>query len=112
METAIKTEGTMIIPCPKCHGRGVIDGYRHILNGVCFACDGTGTKTVAANHKPSKLYSIYIVADFNDDGHQFRGCVFGQKARTPAEAKRKAIKTLQRGCFVDSIDTIEVETAR
>jgi len=101
--------GTKKITCGKCNGHGIIEGYRHVVNGVCFACDGTGYKVVSASHKPSKMYSVIITADFNDDGKPFRGTVFGQKARSVAEAKRKAIKTLSRGCFVDCIDDIEIE---
>jgi|TARA_R110001599_G_scaffold347187_1_gene573217 RecJ-like exonuclease len=29
-------------PCGKCNGKGKIDHYHYVSNGVCFACDGTG----------------------------------------------------------------------
>jgi len=28
--------------CPKCNGTGTIDHYRHVSNGDCFRCNGTG----------------------------------------------------------------------
>ena len=31
-------------PCPKCPGTGYIEQYAHIENGLCFKCNGTGTK--------------------------------------------------------------------
>lgn len=30
--------------CPKCHGRGYLPQYRHIANGTCFWCFGTGRR--------------------------------------------------------------------
>ena len=29
--------------CPKCEGLGTIERYRHIYNGQCYECNGTGT---------------------------------------------------------------------
>ena len=28
--------------CPKCNGSGVLHHYRHIANGQCFRCGGSG----------------------------------------------------------------------
>lgn len=28
--------------CRKCGGTGHLSHYRHVANGVCFACDGSG----------------------------------------------------------------------
>jgi hypothetical protein len=28
--------------CMKCNGRGVLQHYRHVSNGICFNCDGAG----------------------------------------------------------------------
>lgn len=39
--TAALAEATR---CRRCCGTGVLDGYRHHLDGVCFACDGTGRR--------------------------------------------------------------------
>lgn len=31
-------------PCPRCAGAGKISAFKHVSNGVCFACDGEGYK--------------------------------------------------------------------
>jgi len=31
--------------CPRCNGRGIIEKYKHVENGVCFECSGSGTVT-------------------------------------------------------------------
>jgi len=31
-----------IAPCRKCSGQGTLVAYKHIANGVCFRCGGTG----------------------------------------------------------------------
>ncbi len=28
--------------CTKCHGTGIVYRYGHVLDGVCFQCEGTG----------------------------------------------------------------------
>jgi DnaJ-class molecular chaperone len=28
--------------CPRCSGAGKLDAYRHVDNGVCFKCGGSG----------------------------------------------------------------------
>ena len=28
--------------CQRCSGKGFLEGYRHIENGICFECKGTG----------------------------------------------------------------------
>jgi hypothetical protein len=33
--------------CHRCGGRGRLDHYRHVANGVCFACDGSGKEGYA-----------------------------------------------------------------
>lgn len=32
--------------CPKCHGKGTIESYRHVAAGVCFRCWGVGRDLV------------------------------------------------------------------
>jgi len=36
--------------CPKCFGTGTINSYKHIQNGVCFECGGTGAVNGIENH--------------------------------------------------------------
>ena len=31
--------------CPRCSGKGIIDKYKHVENGVCFECSGSGKVT-------------------------------------------------------------------
>ncbi len=33
---------TVPTTCAKCNGKGRIEGFRHIADGVCFPCEGTG----------------------------------------------------------------------
>jgi len=40
-ETAEKVTAERV-RCRKCDGTGRIQHYRHVANGCCFACDGTG----------------------------------------------------------------------
>lgn len=30
------------VKCPRCHGTGLVESCRHVRNGVCFRCWGTG----------------------------------------------------------------------
>lgn len=34
------------IPCHNCNGKKVIEKYKHIENGICFTCSGSGVKQV------------------------------------------------------------------
>jgi len=38
-------------PCPKCEGKGRLWEYGHVLNGVCFRCNGTGTAMLTPAQK-------------------------------------------------------------
>lgn len=84
---------TKKITCTKCFGKGRISAFSHVQGGVCFDCGGKGHRMVAANHKPSILFSIEVTC-VRAEGCTLqpgqRGIVFGQKARTAAEALRKA----------------------
>ena len=37
---------TNLDSCGKCNGSGVIQAFRHIGHGVCYACNGAGQVTV------------------------------------------------------------------
>lgn len=81
MKTATKA-----IDCGKCMGRGTIQGFSHVAGGVCFACGGTGKKTVRADHTPlSKYGCVYAGA-----------LLFWVRARTEKEALRKAVNHWKR----------------
>ncbi len=29
--------------CPRCSGRGIIDAFGHVADGICFCCNGSGS---------------------------------------------------------------------
>ena len=35
--------------CGKCDGTGVIQAFRHINNGMCYACNGSGQVTITVS---------------------------------------------------------------
>lgn len=80
-------------PCTKCFGKGHIRAFSHVQGGVCFSCGGAGYRMVSANHKPSILFAIEVTC-VRAEGCTLevgqRGVVFNVKARTAAEALRKA----------------------
>lgn len=75
------TRKTKTIECGKCNGLGEIAAYSGIAGGICFACGGTGKKTVSANHQPSiKFTCVYAGVD-----------LFTIKARSESQALMIAI---------------------
>jgi len=50
----------MKIRCHKCHGTGFISEYRHIENGICFACGGTGEVDIEESKESAPLKSAEI----------------------------------------------------
>ena len=42
--------------CGKCGGKGYIGAYKHISNGVCFQCNGSGTTTGSNGKKQFSLW--------------------------------------------------------
>lgn len=44
------------ITCTKCGGKGIIDVYKHIDDGICYRCKGTGV--VTANQNKAKATKI------------------------------------------------------
>ena len=49
--------------CHRCSGRGRLNQYSHIQNGVCFACNGRGEyfNSAQARKIPSKLGGWYHI---------------------------------------------------
>ena len=39
--TSLKVSGFESVQCYKCNGRGIIPGFRHVCQGICFECYGT-----------------------------------------------------------------------
>ncbi len=50
----------MKIKCHKCQGTGFISEYRHVENGVCFACGGTGEVDINESKERAPLKSEEI----------------------------------------------------
>jgi hypothetical protein len=46
---AAKTPARILATCDKCEGKGYINGFGHYANGVCFLCEGNGTRYVTAH---------------------------------------------------------------
>lgn len=85
-----------IVMCEKCNGSGKYI-YRSGAVGPCYSCNGSG-KLKRTEHK---LYKITI----NDEtGNPFQW--LNVKARSQAEAERKARKIGENGCFKNRLDTI------
>lgn len=44
---AVRMQGTLALVdhCYRCLGRGYIEAFRHVANGICFRCNGHGVKT-------------------------------------------------------------------
>lgn len=48
-ETATPSETEyIVVDCQRCDGRGVIPGFDHVLDGICFACGGSKVDRVDA----------------------------------------------------------------
>jgi len=45
---------TTITPCGKCDGKGAIEAFKHVANGTCFWCKGTGVLNVP----PAKMAEL------------------------------------------------------
>lgn len=41
--------------CPRCRGRGYIEAYKHVQNGVCFRCHGSGIDPDSVDRKQLEM---------------------------------------------------------
>jgi hypothetical protein len=90
---------TKRIDCGKCSALGEIEAFRGILGGVCFTCAGSGKRTVSARYEaPHKFGCLY-------DGV----LIFTIKARTEAEALRKAVGHWKRHRAAPAFATVKSE---
>lgn len=55
--------------CPKCDGKGVLPGFGHINNGICFKCNGAGecAEPKRSSHSYARLF-IAKYAGIDGDG--------------------------------------------
>ena len=43
------------VACPKCDGKGYLNGLGHYANGICFGCHGQKTVTINVSKMRDKL---------------------------------------------------------
>lgn len=79
-------KATKEVDCGKCLGHGTIHGYSHVVGGQCFACGGTGKKTVAADYRPATKYGCVYAGNL----------LFWIRARSAEEALRRAKRHWQQ----------------
>ena len=53
--------------CSKCSGKGIINSFYYISNGVCFDCMGSGILPDSKKH--TVKYSVSYVKQFLQDGY-------------------------------------------
>jgi len=82
--------------CPRCGGSGYIEAFSHVLGGRCFKCGGSG-KVAGGRSSGSKQWTIGAI---NRDGEVIAR-VFYLRAKSEAEALRKARAKLSRGAGYD-----------
>lgn len=70
--------------CPKCDGRGEIAAFRNVAGGLCFTCKGRG-QVKARKTAPARSWACIYAGRV----------LFHKKARTEAEAHRKALAHLR-----------------
>lgn len=48
--------------CQRCNGKGILEGFKHVRGGVCFACWGIGYKVTVTEDvytlKPGDLFGM------------------------------------------------------
>lgn len=81
-----KTTKTVTCDCPKCGGRGYIEAFSGIANGVCFTCNGAGKKTYKVGKEPKKPtvneYTANMVSQIlNGTDEQFSKMTYSQLAK-------------------------------
>lgn len=84
MTTTIKRTVKMV-NCPKCDGKGYIDGLSHVANGVCFRCSGNKTvKATAVAKAPAMSESAIAACEFimNATADQIEALTFRQISAT------------------------------
>lgn len=48
------------VTCPKCNGRGVIEAFGHIHNGMCFTCGGAGVIEVKGKKEKNAILNAKL----------------------------------------------------
>ena len=107
--------------CPRCNGAGELPEFRHIQDGVCFLCWGTGRVTAGqrdafraagstSSAGPEDLAYQLEVADMIRFGMEFGPEAFGllEKLRDREfDRYRKALQSIRNGRAVDVARALE-----
>jgi hypothetical protein len=81
---------TTLDSCGKCDGTGVIQAFRHIDNGVCYACNGVGQVTTKVSNTVA-FNPIFNSHDIEDRRIRFFGSLTVDKFLSLPRAKRDFI---------------------
>ncbi len=107
MAATLSTDSVSLI-CGKCSGDGIIAGFEHYADGVCFDCGGRGTvgklsgdkhrRMVANNIKGAADVVLLALADGNRDRAKFyaRGMVV-ELFQVGTELAREVLNYLAAG---------------
>jgi hypothetical protein len=87
--------------CPRCHGSGYIEVYRHVEGGICFLCRGSGEHSssdgsfsITALKADTKIdtarWFLGYISDHDDKPRQ----IFRFTAETLAAGKMRAEREL------------------
>jgi len=66
--------------CPRCGGKGFIEGFSHVNQGRCFSCNGSGSLPDTKKH--TKAYAQAFIDQYGDRVQQESGadCFFPKYA--------------------------------
>jgi hypothetical protein len=82
--------------CHKCNGSGYLEYYKHIADGICFTCKGTGLIEVRGTQPMPKPDPKAYYAEYKrKQEEQRKKWELERQAREAEKAKAKRIKDLQ-----------------
>lgn len=90
---------TLTYACTRCAGVGRLACFSNVLGGVCFKCGGSG-KQATKPAAPSVRFTVYGVSRLTGQPAH----TYNERARTAAEAVRKA-----RKCFARASEAFRAE---
>lgn len=82
---------TQTYACTRCDGKGRINGFGHVLGGVCFKCKGSGRQRTRPSG-PSTTWRVMVI----DRESASAVGIYNIKARTATDAVRKARRHYER----------------